>query len=538
MACVDSLRVGAAALWRLSDCCLAPGQSVKPQPNSVRYNDWREVDAAPLSTFAPAMPVSVIVPCYQTPVETLARTLAALECQTYPRRLFEVVIVDDGSAPPLAPPATRLDVRMARQERCGFGLARARNTGAAAASGDILLFLDSDVLADRRWMAAHARWHHATADALTVGFTSYASAAGLSPESIRRRCGALADLFPARALDPSWLEGHMLRTNDLTSTHDDPFRAIGGGNFGIGRDFYGAVGGSDESFVDWGLEDVELAYRAYVHGGLLVPNRGAFAIHQGRWDEAGNRRGNRSQRNKAASLIAHRSLRAGLPVQNYQVPSHVVTLHVADLPPESIIGTVANLLADREPDLVVRVATEQESVSAALRSRFGEDSRLRLRSEGAALDEFPTAAFHIALPGTVRFANDLVFRLRALLGDAVAASATLDSGAEVSIARTWVLHRSRRTGRGLDELGSVRRLSANALEIADDATLTSGRSFVARWRTFGAIFLLSGWTLVRRLLAIARWQASNPRRAMWRYLWWTGRRKALGWLAWRGHGDA
>ena len=42
----------------------------------------------------------------------------------------KVVIVDDGSNPPLArPSATPLDVRLVRQERHGFGLARTRNTG-------------------------------------------------------------------------------------------------------------------------------------------------------------------------------------------------------------------------------------------------------------------------------------------------------------------------------------------------------------------------------------------------------------------------
>lgn len=51
--------------------------------NSVWYNDWRQVDVASLDGFAPTRPVSVIIPYYQTPAETLARTLATLEGQTY-----------------------------------------------------------------------------------------------------------------------------------------------------------------------------------------------------------------------------------------------------------------------------------------------------------------------------------------------------------------------------------------------------------------------------------------------------------------------
>ena len=99
---------------------------MNPAPALVPYNDWREVPVAPLATFAPSLPVSVVIPSYRTPAETLARTLAGLESQTYPRHLFEVVIVDDGNEPPLALPSTSLDVKVVRQDRRGFGRSRAR----------------------------------------------------------------------------------------------------------------------------------------------------------------------------------------------------------------------------------------------------------------------------------------------------------------------------------------------------------------------------------------------------------------------------
>ena len=64
------------------------------------------------------------------------RTPPALERQTYPRALFEVVVVD-GLAPPIGAPAdSPLDVRVVRQLRCGFGLARARNLGVRCAFFD------------------------------------------------------------------------------------------------------------------------------------------------------------------------------------------------------------------------------------------------------------------------------------------------------------------------------------------------------------------------------------------------------------------
>ena len=478
-------------------------------PNTCWYNDWRGVNVAPLAAFAPALPVSVIIPCYQTPAETLARTLAALERQTYPRQLFEVVLVDDGGEPPLARPPAQLQVKLVRQERRGFGLARARNTGARAAAHDILLFLDSDVMPEAHWMAAHARWHHAVADALTVGFTTCVAVDGLPPEAIGRRAGSLRELCKGRAMDPPWIEGHMLRTNDLTSTDDDPFRAAGGGNFGIGSAFYRLVGRSNESFTRWGLEDTELAYRAYTYGGLLVPDREAFALHQGRWDQAKNARGNRRARAKAASLIAHRWLRGAESTRHHEVPTHVVTVDAASLPAERVRRSVANLLADRVRDLVVRVATapSDQTQRKALAERFGSHPRVYV-SDAAPLREFPTAAFHIALPGDAIFAQDLVFRLRVGLGDAVTAAAALGNGAEVSITRTWALHRARRSGRAPTDFGVARQLSAKKL-MRPSAARAGGVA----------------WPVCKRLAAVLRWQVAHPRWAAWAWLWWRMRRK-------------
>ena len=135
-----------------------------PRPAAVRDNDWRQVVLPEAADFKPALAASVIVPYFEAPA-ALALTLAGLEGQRWPRELFEVVIVDDGSDPPLARPASTLDVRVVRQARRGFGLARARNTGARAAAHDILVFLDGDVIPEAGLLATHARWHQVVSDA-------------------------------------------------------------------------------------------------------------------------------------------------------------------------------------------------------------------------------------------------------------------------------------------------------------------------------------------------------------------------------------
>ena len=154
-------------------------------------NDWTSLPVQSDHSFSPQYRVTVVVPYYQAPLE-LGRTLAGLERQTYPRELFEVIVVDDGSDPPLALPESPLDLRVEYQEDLGFGLARARNTGARAATGDILLFLDCDMIPEQDWLTSHARWHHAASDVLTMGFRLHVDANGFGTADIRERPGTLA----------------------------------------------------------------------------------------------------------------------------------------------------------------------------------------------------------------------------------------------------------------------------------------------------------------------------------------------------------
>ena len=444
---------------------------MNPEPTSVRYNNWRQVALPSPEAFTPTMPVSVVIPCYQTPPETLARTLAALEAQTYPRELFEVVVVDDGSEPPLKlPRSTPLDIKAMRHQKnrgYGVGAGAARNTGTRAASGDIVLFLDSDTMAEPGWMAAHARWHHVVSDALTLGFSAHVEVSDIDEETIRRRAGSLRDLFAGRPLDRSWIEAYMDKTDDLTSRADDLFNVVITRNFGVSKGFYELIGGGNESFKRWGLEDTEFGYRAYTQGALLVPVRDGFAWHQGRWDEGreAKRRSRRTMLGKAAQQIAHDGFRRTRPGRIFEVPQYVVTINADRHPAERIIRATGNILADRVHDLVVRIemsARDGERL-AWVQDEFGADPRVRVAPTRSALDEFPTSSFHIVLPATV-FARDLVRRLRAKLGDRVTATSTLADQSQVSITRTWALHRARRAGGSPADFGEARTIPAKALQ--------------------------------------------------------------------------
>ncbi|MFT4792113.1 MAG: hypothetical protein ACJAVR_002849 [Paracoccaceae bacterium] len=108
----------------------------------------------------PLPTVSVVIPVYNTGLWT-CDALDSVLAQTV--RAHEIILVDDGSE---APSAALLDraavahpglVQVARHP-VNLGLSAARNTGLRAATGDVIVFLDSDdVLADPGVLADIAR---------------------------------------------------------------------------------------------------------------------------------------------------------------------------------------------------------------------------------------------------------------------------------------------------------------------------------------------------------------------------------------------
>ena len=489
-----------------------------PSPQRVRYNDWRQVELPALGAFVPERPVSVVVPYCAQP-EELGRTLAALEGQTYPRELFEVVVVDDGSPEALEPPReTPLDVKVVRQEDLGFGVARARNTGVRAAAHDILLFLDADLLPEADWLAAHARWHHAVPDAVTVGLRAHVPVDGVDAGTIRRRPGTLKDLLAGRKADlveRRWFESHLRRTGDLTSRADDLFLLTGGFGLGVRRGFHELVGGFDESFTQWGEEDTEFGYRACTRGGLLVPVREAFAWHQGLREEgqAEKERSLKLQRAKTAHLIAHPRYRTDTAGRTFTVPQYVVTMRGGGLSADRLLEAVERVLSGPMHDLVVRLELPEDHAGRTwLERHLGPDPRVRVAPSRSALEEFPVSPFHVTLPVGKRLHGDVVRKLRAGLGTAVVGRSEFPDGTRVSIVRAWALHRALRTPWEAADFGDVVTIPPWKLKPAaggaEPAPVPAG---APSWASYTA------WERLR-----AEWHWIDGPDAAWRFVRWFG----------------
>jgi GT2 family glycosyltransferase len=103
----------------------------------------------------PALDFSVVIATHGRP-EKLKRCLSGLAALDFPSDSFEVIVVDDGSPRAVnhalgswQPGALRYSVL--RQKNLGPGVAR--NTGARAATGRWLAFIDDDCIPDSQWLA-------------------------------------------------------------------------------------------------------------------------------------------------------------------------------------------------------------------------------------------------------------------------------------------------------------------------------------------------------------------------------------------------
>ena len=95
---------------------------------------------------------SIIIPHLNQP-DALIRCLTSLERQDFEGGAVEIIVVDNGSRQPLDAVAKQFPgVRFLAQSAPGPGLAR--NVGVAAASADILLFIDADCRAHPQWISS------------------------------------------------------------------------------------------------------------------------------------------------------------------------------------------------------------------------------------------------------------------------------------------------------------------------------------------------------------------------------------------------
>jgi len=205
--------------------------------------------------------VSIVLPTYNRRPR-LERVLAGLDRQSAPAQSFEVVIVDDGSTDDTE--RWLVDNRQRAYavypiRQANGGPARARNTGVAAAHGELLLFIDDDVEPTPELVSEHLRSHDSEKDVVVIG--------------------PLASL---EHYDQPWVAWEQAKVEAqysamLRGDWEPTFRQFWTGNASVGKEHVIAAGGFDPALLR--AEDVDLGRRLHERGLRFRFNPAARGLH-------------------------------------------------------------------------------------------------------------------------------------------------------------------------------------------------------------------------------------------------------------------
>lgn len=206
------------------------------------------------------MRLSVVIPTLDREVK-LTRVLEALSRQApeVPGGC-EVLVADDGSSDGTHNLLSALEAegRLRALLLSHGGPARARNSAAAQAQGELLLFLGDDTTPEPGFLAGHERAHRETPGPVAVlGHTAW--------DDERMRVTPFLRYLNDR--------GAQFGYGLIQDPENVPFNFFYTSNVSLPRSLFSDLHGFDETFPAAAWEDVELAYRASRAGNGSVPFR-------------------------------------------------------------------------------------------------------------------------------------------------------------------------------------------------------------------------------------------------------------------------
>jgi len=216
--------------------------------------------------------ISVVLPCAQES-EYALKTVQSVFDSTPSKLLHEIVVVDDGSSPPLAKQHLTPDVqalykvKLLRHENT-VGLIGAKKTGGDGASGDILVFFDCHVAPQKNWYE----------DFLTLIAVNYRrmvipdiTSLDVNTWTQVPRSGGLSKCYVTWDGDFKW-----------GGTNDMYMGMLSGGLLGMSRRWWQETGGYDSMMMGWGGENIDQGVRVWLCGGEIVAAPNSKVAHMWR----------------------------------------------------------------------------------------------------------------------------------------------------------------------------------------------------------------------------------------------------------------
>ncbi|MBY6036287.1 glycosyltransferase [Fictibacillus nanhaiensis] len=264
--------------------------------------------------------ISVILPTYNKGIELLL-TLYSLNNQTFPKSDYEVIVVDDGSVD-----GTNMMINNHTFQFClhyieseqNIGRSKIRNLGIEHATGDIIIFLDAEILVnpdfvfqhyvkqiekDKRVVSGsmvlsgiytiyHPEFNQKQLDSFHALIQTYPNSAiqtwikhkGVKPAQLIKSDQIIDQSFKKLTFPKPHVAIYREKLfdvfgNELKGFHF-PWLLFCTGNVSIKREAFDKYGLFDEAFSGYGWEDIELGYRLYKKGYTFLNHEPLVAYHQ------------------------------------------------------------------------------------------------------------------------------------------------------------------------------------------------------------------------------------------------------------------
>ncbi len=207
---------------------------------------------------------------------TLADLVVALRHSHRPPADLVVAAI---GARPFELPFASFPVRQVVLEEHGLPLARARNAAAARARGDLLVFLDPDMIPHPAMLGHYAE--AARRGGALIGEVAYLPEGAANGGLDVARLDKLAEANPERPCAGEIIDGSVAAPGGAAIPCRD-YRALWGDNFAVPAREFARIGGFDERYEGPGGEDTDFARAAMSAGLPLAFAQGAKAYRQHR----------------------------------------------------------------------------------------------------------------------------------------------------------------------------------------------------------------------------------------------------------------
>lgn len=205
----------------------------------------------------------------------LKKSLEALSVQDFPDSDFEVIVVDDGSTDETEKVVMQMgksitNVKYIKQENSGQGTAR--NNGIAHAEGEVIIFIQDDIIVKKDFVTEHMRFHlrFPELNHAVLGLTLWHPEMEITP--LMRWLTNGSSIFGR-------FGGHQFAYEKLRGHETADYNFFYTSNISLKRKLL-LKNPFDTDFSGYGWEDVELGYRLYKRVGLVIHyNSNAIGYH-------------------------------------------------------------------------------------------------------------------------------------------------------------------------------------------------------------------------------------------------------------------